>query len=56
MQLKVKGLRKVYIPGSGICAKGNPLIAVERLSFGLKEGDCLALLGVNGSGKSTTFK
>jgi ABC-type multidrug transport system ATPase subunit len=56
MQLKVKGLHKVYTPGSGPCCKGEPLTAVERLSFGLKEGDCLALLGVNGSGKSTTFK
>jgi ABC-type multidrug transport system ATPase subunit len=33
-----------------------PLCAVERLSFGLQKGECFALLGVNGAGKSTTFK
>ena len=26
------------------------------MSFGLKSGECFALLGVNGAGKSTTFK
>jgi ABC-type multidrug transport system ATPase subunit len=26
------------------------------LSFGLEKGECMALLGVNGAGKSTTFK
>jgi len=29
---------------------------VERISFGLDYGECFALLGVNGAGKSTTFK
>jgi ABC-type multidrug transport system ATPase subunit len=32
------------------------LLAVENLSFGLSKGECFALLGVNGAGKSTTFK
>ena len=31
-------------------------MAVERVSFGLKTGECFALLGVNGAGKSTVFK
>jgi len=31
-------------------------MAVEDLTFGLAEGECFALLGVNGAGKSTTFK
>ena len=31
-------------------------MAVENLSFGLDQGECFALLGVNGAGKSTTFK
>jgi ABC-type multidrug transport system ATPase subunit len=35
---------------------GNPFMAVERISFGLDYGECFALLGVNGAGKSTTFK
>lgn len=35
---------------------GEPFLAVERISFGLDYGECFALLGVNGAGKSTTFK
>lgn len=30
--------------------------AVQQVSFGLDYGECFALLGVNGAGKSTTFK
>jgi len=30
--------------------------AVNRLSFGVRRGECFGLLGVNGAGKSTTFK
>lgn len=29
---------------------------MSDLSFGLDSGECFALLGVNGAGKSTTFK
>jgi len=32
------------------------LVAVEKLSFGLEYGECFALLGVTGAGKTTTFK
>ena len=35
---------------------GKPFLAVENISFGLDYGECFALLGVNGAGKSTTFK
>jgi len=31
-------------------------IAVDRVSFGVKNGECFTLLGVNGAGKTTTFK
>lgn len=55
MQISVSNLRKVYIRGQA-CSPGKPLCAVERLSFGLSKGECFALLGVNGAGKSTTFK
>lgn len=34
----------------------EPFMAVENISFGLDYGECFALLGVNGAGKSTTFK
>lgn len=49
--VRVENLSKVYY------ANGNdPKVAVDRVSFGIKEGDCFALLGVNGAGKTTTFK
>ena len=31
-------------------------MAVNGISFGVDYGECFALLGVNGAGKSTTFK
>ncbi|XP_035722982.1 uncharacterized protein LOC118441973 isoform X2 [Vespa mandarinia] len=31
-------------------------VAVQNLSFGIQPGKCFGLLGVNGAGKSTTFK
>lgn len=34
----------------------KPFLAVDNISFGLDYGECFALLGVNGAGKSTTFK
>lgn len=33
-----------------------PIVAIDRLSFGLEYGECFALLGVTGAGKTTTFK
>lgn len=44
--LRAEGLRKVF-PG---------VVAVENLSFSLKEGEVLAVLGENGAGKSTLTK
>jgi len=49
--IKVDKLRKVYPIG-----KGQHKVAVDQLSFGVKNGECFALLGVNGAGKTTTFK
>jgi ABC-type multidrug transport system ATPase subunit len=34
----------------------EPIVAVEQASFAVDFGECFALLGVNGAGKSTTFK
>ena len=31
-------------------------MAVQNISFGVDYGECFALLGANGAGKSTTFK
>ena len=50
-----KKKEKAAEEGPGGCL-GTPLVAVENLSFGLQSGECFALLGVNGAGKSTTFK
>lgn len=38
------------------CCKKEALVAVSNLNFSLQAGECFALLGVNGAGKSTTFK
>ena len=49
--VRVHTFRKLYTT-----LFGRPFLAVERISFGLDYGECFALLGVNGAGKSTTFK
>ena len=49
--IRVHNFRKAY---TTLC--GSPVLAVEKISFGLDYGECFALLGVNGAGKSTTFK
>ena len=35
--------------------KEEGVVAVKGTSFGVKQGECFALLGVNGAGKSSTF-
>uniref|UniRef100_A0AC35TYD8 ABC transporter domain-containing protein n=1 Tax=Rhabditophanes sp. KR3021 TaxID=114890 RepID=A0AC35TYD8_9BILA len=45
LALVVRDLNKYY----------GKLKAVDNLTFGIKKGDCCGLLGVNGSGKTTTF-
>ena len=49
--VRVASFRKAYTS-----LFGRPFLAVDRISFGLDYGECFALLGVNGAGKSTTFK
>lgn len=49
--IRVCGFSKDY---TAACSKS--ITAVTRVSFGLDYGECFALLGVNGAGKSTTFK
>ncbi|XP_055488379.1 phospholipid-transporting ATPase ABCA1-like [Leucoraja erinacea] len=46
--LELKNLTKIYR------MKQKP--AVDRLCVGIPPGECFGLLGVNGAGKSTTFK
>ena len=51
MPVRVAQLKKVF--KTGFCRN---LTAVNNLSFGLETGECFALLGVNGAGKTTVFK
>ena len=44
-------LRKVYT-----VTKSDPIRAVKDLSFYINKGECLALLGTAGAGKTTAFK
>ncbi|XP_072041416.1 phospholipid-transporting ATPase ABCA3-like [Amphiura filiformis] len=50
--LIVKNLRKVY---SLRGMRGN-LLAVEDICVGVPQGECFGLLGINGAGKTSTFK
>lgn len=45
--LRVRGLRKVFSSG------GSDLVLFENLSFDVKRGDMLAIVGESGAGKST---
>lgn len=49
--IRVNNFQKIYEPPFQ-----QPIMAVRQASFGLDYGECFALLGVNGAGKSTTFK
>jgi ATP-binding cassette subfamily A (ABC1) protein 3 len=40
----------------GLLPGSRHKVAVNCISFGIKNGECFTLLGVNGAGKTTTFK
>jgi sodium transport system ATP-binding protein len=44
------GLRKQFL------VRGHPLVAVDRVSFQVREGEVYGLLGPNGAGKTTTLR
>jgi ABC-2 type transport system ATP-binding protein len=47
--LCAQNLKKIY-------GSKNPFVAVDSISFDLKQGEILGLLGPNGSGKTTTIQ
>ena len=46
MPVRVQQIKKNY----------GDFLAVNNISFGLEYGECFALLGVSGAGKTTLFK
>ncbi|XP_068617160.1 ATP-binding cassette sub-family A member 2 [Brachionichthys hirsutus] len=49
--LKIENLTKVYKS-----RRMGRILAVDRLCLGVRPGECFGLLGVNGAGKTSTFK
>ncbi|XP_058158739.1 ATP-binding cassette sub-family A member 2 isoform X1 [Dasypus novemcinctus] len=49
--VKIENLTKVYKS-----RKIGRILAVDRLCLGVRPGECFGLLGVNGAGKTSTFK
>ena len=55
--LKVENLTKSYFPTKALFRKlAKPLQALNDVSFTLNKGDCLAVIGESGSGKTTIAK
>lgn len=53
--VKLEGFSKIYPPGMSCRRRKKPIVAVENLDFTAQRGQIVALLGANGSGKSTTL-
>ena len=54
--LEVQGLRKHFPTKTGLFARGAKVLAVDGVSFCVREGETLGLVGESGCGKSTTGK
>ena len=54
--LEVHGLRKFFPAKTGLLARAAKVHAVDGVSFWIREGETLGLVGESGCGKSTTGK
>lgn len=54
--LEVRKLRKSFRVSDSLGRQGGRLVAVDDISFSLKKGETLGLVGESGCGKSTTGK
>jgi ABC-type multidrug transport system ATPase subunit len=54
--LKEKTPDELPVRVAGVTKKFGNIKAVNNVSFGLEYGECFALLGVSGAGKTTCFK
>ena len=55
-EIKIDEFSKAYQVKNASLLGYNDFVAVNKLSFAVQSGEVFALLGVNGAGKSTTFK
>ena len=57
--IEVKGLHKKFVTkksGGWFNKKNNEVVAVDNMNFQVARGECLALVGESGCGKTTTLK
>jgi len=58
--IRIKNLKKIYKTGIYkiffCCFKEKGKVAIKNLNFCLEKGECFGLLGLNGAGKTSTFK
>ena len=54
--VRIKNLRKEFNKSGGCCSKQEKIIAIKNLNFCVEPGECFGLLGLNGAGKTSTFK
>ena len=53
--LRLKNIRKEFNKG-GCCEKTEKILAIKNINFCVESGECFGLLGLNGAGKTSTFK